>query len=163
VIVINRPDAFALIVERGRRRGEVDKFQWFCPKCDNLLHEEEFVVSDYRADPVSQAYKNFFDSEQARTLQSLQQRYAKTIGGQAYASLLVYRGGWHYIARWPPKSLNELPASQRVRGVVDDLCNSVREIASEQNAIGAYEAKQARQDIWIDRECSVEVKPLEFS
>jgi hypothetical protein len=62
-----------------------------------------------------------------------------------------------------PKSLNELPASQRVRGVVDDLCNSVREIASEQNAIGAYEAKQARQDIWIDRECSVEVKPLEFS
>ena len=67
VIVINRPDAFALIVERGRRRGEVDKFQWFCPKCDNLLHEEEFVVSDYRADPVSQAYKSFFDSEQART------------------------------------------------------------------------------------------------
>ena len=61
------PDAFALIVERGRRKGEIDKFQWFCPKCDRLLHEEHFVVADYRADPVSQAYRNFFESEEART------------------------------------------------------------------------------------------------
>ena len=60
-------DAFALIVERKRRAGEVDRFQWFCPKCDNLLHEEEFVVQDYRTDPVSQAYRNFYTSEQART------------------------------------------------------------------------------------------------
>lgn len=60
-------DAFALIVERKRRAGEVDRFQWFCPKCDNLLHEEEFVVHDYRADPVSQAYRNFYGSDQART------------------------------------------------------------------------------------------------
>jgi 3-hydroxyanthranilate 3,4-dioxygenase len=64
------PDAFALIVERGRRKDEVDRFQWFCPKCDELLHEERFVVADYRADPVSQAYKNFFDSEKARTCKS---------------------------------------------------------------------------------------------
>lgn len=61
------PDAFALIVERKRREGEVDRFQWFCPKCDNLLHEERFVVADYRADPVSKAYQNFFDDENART------------------------------------------------------------------------------------------------
>ncbi|KRR22698.1 3-hydroxyanthranilate 3,4-dioxygenase [Bradyrhizobium retamae] len=60
-------DAFALIVERGRRQNEIDKFQWFCPKCDGLLHEEQFVVADYRADPVSQAYRNFFESEKART------------------------------------------------------------------------------------------------
>ena len=33
-------DAFALIVERKRRPGEVDRFQWFCPRCDHLLHEE---------------------------------------------------------------------------------------------------------------------------
>jgi 3-hydroxyanthranilate 3,4-dioxygenase len=60
-------DAFALIVERKRRPGEVDRFQWFCPRCDNLLHEEHFVVGDYRADPVSQAYRNFYASEPART------------------------------------------------------------------------------------------------
>ncbi len=61
------PDAFALIVERSRREGEVDRFQWFCPKCDVLLHEESFIVGDYRQDPVSKAYQRFFGSEEFRT------------------------------------------------------------------------------------------------
>lgn len=61
------PDAFALILERKRRSGETDRFQWFCPHCDHLLHEEQFIVSDYGADPVSQAYQRFFDSEEFRT------------------------------------------------------------------------------------------------
>lgn len=61
------PDAFVLVIERKRRDGEIDRFQWFCPSCDNLLHEERFTVSDYTADPVSQAYRNFFDSEAHRT------------------------------------------------------------------------------------------------
>jgi 3-hydroxyanthranilate 3,4-dioxygenase len=61
------PDAFALILERKRRLGEVDRFQWFCLNCDHFLHEEQFTVSDYGADPVSQAYKRFFDSEEFRT------------------------------------------------------------------------------------------------
>lgn len=61
------PDAFALISERKRRPGEIDRFHWYCARCDNLLHEESFIVHDYRADPVSQAYKNFFDSEDFRT------------------------------------------------------------------------------------------------
>ena len=61
------PDAFALISERKRRAGEVDRFHWYCPKCDALLHEETFVVRDYADDPVSNAYKRFFDSEDYRT------------------------------------------------------------------------------------------------
>ena len=60
-------DAFLLVGERMRRAGEVDRFQWFCPKCDSFLHEETFVVDDYTKDPVSQAYANFFDSEEFRT------------------------------------------------------------------------------------------------
>jgi 3-hydroxyanthranilate 3,4-dioxygenase len=40
------PDAFALILERGRRPGEIDRFT---------------------KDPVSLAYKRFFDSVEART------------------------------------------------------------------------------------------------
>jgi 3-hydroxyanthranilate 3,4-dioxygenase len=60
-------DAYALIVERRRRPGEVDRFQWFCPGCDGLLHEARVVVADYRADPVSQAYRGFYGSEAART------------------------------------------------------------------------------------------------
>jgi len=61
------PDAFALISERKRRPGEIDKFHWYCPKCDTLLHEEQFVVDDYAQDPVSKAYRRFFDSLEFRT------------------------------------------------------------------------------------------------
>jgi 3-hydroxyanthranilate 3,4-dioxygenase len=61
------PDAFALIMERRRRPGEIDRFYWFCPSCDAQLHEETFVVDDYGKDPVSKAYANFFGSEDART------------------------------------------------------------------------------------------------
>ena len=61
------PDACLLVVERKRREGEIDRFQWFCPSCDTLLHEEKCVVADYRSDPVSKAYQTFFDSEEFRT------------------------------------------------------------------------------------------------
>lgn len=61
------PDAYALILERARRPGEVDVFQWFCPQCDELLHEERFTVGSYGEDPVSQAYRNFFFNEAHRT------------------------------------------------------------------------------------------------
>lgn len=60
-------DAYALIIERSRQEGEVDEFHWYCPECDSFLHQEEFVVDDYTKDPVSQAYRNFFESEAART------------------------------------------------------------------------------------------------
>jgi 3-hydroxyanthranilate 3,4-dioxygenase len=61
------PDAFALILERRRRPGEIDRFLWFCPGCDAPLHEESFVVDDYGKDPVSKAYAKFFGSAAART------------------------------------------------------------------------------------------------
>ncbi len=64
------PDAFALISERQRRPGETDRFQWYCLKCDGLLHEEASVVQDYAADPVSQAYQRFFGNEEFRTCKS---------------------------------------------------------------------------------------------
>ena len=34
------PDAYLLVIERQRRPGEIDRFRWFCPRCDALLHEE---------------------------------------------------------------------------------------------------------------------------
>ena len=61
------PDAFALISERKRRENEVDRFHWYCPKCDALLHEETFTVTDYAGDPVSKAYARFFGSKEYRT------------------------------------------------------------------------------------------------
>ncbi len=61
------PDAFALILERKRHEGEIDRFHWFCRKCDAFLHEETFIVRDYREDPVSKAYRRFFENEGFRT------------------------------------------------------------------------------------------------
>jgi 3-hydroxyanthranilate 3,4-dioxygenase len=61
------PDAFALILERKRVADEIDRFQWYCPACDALVHEEPFTVADYALDPVSAAYARFFDSVQSRT------------------------------------------------------------------------------------------------
>jgi 3-hydroxyanthranilate 3,4-dioxygenase len=59
-------DSFALISERKRREGEIDRFHWYCSKCDAFLHEESFIVRDYAEDPVSQAYRRFFDNEEFR-------------------------------------------------------------------------------------------------
>jgi len=71
------PDAFALISERKRRPGEIDKFHWYCPKCDTLLHEEQFIVDDYAKDPVSKAYQKFFDSLEFRTCRQCGETMAK--------------------------------------------------------------------------------------
>src|SRR5215208_586381 len=60
-------DAFQLVIERTRAPGDIDRFYWFCTSCDNLLHEETYVVDDYSADPVTRAYRNFYDSEEFRT------------------------------------------------------------------------------------------------
>jgi 3-hydroxyanthranilate 3,4-dioxygenase len=61
------PDAFQLVIERARVAGDIDRFLWFCQSCDNFLHEETYVVADYKADPVTQAYRNFYGSEEFRT------------------------------------------------------------------------------------------------
>jgi len=61
------PDAFQFIIERVRKPGEIDAFQWFCPNCDHLIHEETFFVDDYRKDPVSRAYDRYYSSLAFRT------------------------------------------------------------------------------------------------
>ena len=61
------PDSFQLVVERARIPGEIDRFYWYCLKCDGFLHEETYTVDTYKSDPVSRAYDNFFQSEEFRT------------------------------------------------------------------------------------------------
>jgi 3-hydroxyanthranilate 3,4-dioxygenase len=61
------PDAFVMVIERLRRDGEQDRFQWYCDTCDGFLHEESFHVDDYSTDPVAGAYRAFFDDLDART------------------------------------------------------------------------------------------------
>jgi 3-hydroxyanthranilate 3,4-dioxygenase len=61
------PDAFVLVLERARRDGEDDQFTWFCESCGAELHRSVKHVADYRQDPVSRAYEEFYGSEQHRT------------------------------------------------------------------------------------------------
>jgi len=48
--VPHSPQRFAntvgLVVERQRRPGERDGFQWYCENCGNLLYEEFFELQD---------------------------------------------------------------------------------------------------------------------
>ena len=74
------PDAYLLVVERKRREGEVDRFQWFCPTCDSAAARGEMPWSTTTSnDPVSKAYQQFFDSEEAPHLQEVRQRDAEAL------------------------------------------------------------------------------------
>ena len=66
------PDAFVLVLERKRRAGEDDRFTWYCEKCGARLHQSVRHVADYREDPVSRAYAEFYDSEPNRTCSACQ-------------------------------------------------------------------------------------------
>ena len=61
------PDSFVLVLERKRRADEDDRFTWFCGKCGAELHQSVKHVADYREDPVSRAYEEFYGSEAHRT------------------------------------------------------------------------------------------------
>jgi 3-hydroxyanthranilate 3,4-dioxygenase len=61
------PDAFVLVMERKRRPEERDRFLWYCPACDAQLYETARHVADYRDDPVSRVYEEFYGSDANRT------------------------------------------------------------------------------------------------
>ncbi len=60
------PDAFVLVLERKRRAGEEDRFTWYCEQCGAEVYASVKVVADYREDPVTRAYAEFYDSEPHR-------------------------------------------------------------------------------------------------
>jgi 3-hydroxyanthranilate 3,4-dioxygenase len=57
------PDAYVLVLERKRRPGEIDRFQWFCDGCRTKLFETSRTVTDYRQDVVSRAYEEFYSAD----------------------------------------------------------------------------------------------------
>ena len=68
--VPHSPQRFAntvgLVIERDRRPGEQDGLQWYCERCDNLLYEEFFPLTDIETQfpPV---FERFFASSEKRT------------------------------------------------------------------------------------------------
>jgi 3-hydroxyanthranilate 3,4-dioxygenase len=61
------PDAYVLVLERKRRPAEQDRFLWYCPACDAQLYEAVRQVGDWRDDPVSEVYADFYGVESHRT------------------------------------------------------------------------------------------------
>lgn len=68
--VPHSPQRFAgtvgLVIERERRSGELDGLQWYCERCENLLYEEHFQLTDIETQfpPV---FDRFFSDLAART------------------------------------------------------------------------------------------------
>jgi 3-hydroxyanthranilate 3,4-dioxygenase len=63
-----RPEAgsVGLVVEKVRSATDIDGFEWFCPKCDALVHRVEVNVKDIAAD-LPPLFEKFYGSVRART------------------------------------------------------------------------------------------------
>lgn len=51
-------DTVGLVIERIRQPGELDAFEWYCAKCDGLVHRREVQLQDIVKDlpPVFEEY-----------------------------------------------------------------------------------------------------------
>ena len=71
--VPHSPQRFAgtvgIVIERERRPGERDGLQWYCERCQSLLYEEAFELTDIETQfpPV---FERFFGDLAARTCRS---------------------------------------------------------------------------------------------
>lgn len=52
-----RANTVGLVIERDRRPGEQDGFQWYCEQCGNLLFEHYFVLTD-----IEKQFPTLFES-----------------------------------------------------------------------------------------------------
>lgn len=68
--VPHSPQRFAntvgLVIERERRPGELDGFQWYCENCSNLLYEEHFQLTDIETQ-FPPLFERFYGSLERRT------------------------------------------------------------------------------------------------
>ena len=58
-----------LVIERERRPGELDGFQWYCEHCDHLLYEEFVHISDIEKQ-LPPVFDRFHHSLANRTCQA---------------------------------------------------------------------------------------------
>ena len=59
-------NTIGLVIERNRKKDEIDKLQWFCENCNNKLHEATFAMKDI-VNELPPIMNNFMDSESLRT------------------------------------------------------------------------------------------------
>jgi 3-hydroxyanthranilate 3,4-dioxygenase len=59
-------DTVGLVIERERRAGELDGFQWYCEGCGHLLYEEFIALADIEKD-LPPLFERFYASAARRT------------------------------------------------------------------------------------------------
>jgi 3-hydroxyanthranilate 3,4-dioxygenase len=60
------PDSIGLVVEYQRNEGELDAFEWACPRCSSLVHRVEVQVQAIDKD-LPPLFAAFHDDIEART------------------------------------------------------------------------------------------------
>jgi 3-hydroxyanthranilate 3,4-dioxygenase len=61
-----KANTVGLVIERERRAGELDGFQWYCENCQNLLHEEFIELTDIETQ-MPPLFDRFYSSQANRT------------------------------------------------------------------------------------------------
>ena len=61
-----RANTVGMVVERQRRDGELDGFQWYCENCGEKLHEAFITLTDIPT-PLKPIFDAFWADEEART------------------------------------------------------------------------------------------------
>lgn len=60
------PNTIGLVIERTRRSGELDGFQWYCEECGEKMHEEYMPLQDIVKElPV--VFEKFYSNKELRT------------------------------------------------------------------------------------------------
>lgn len=60
-------NSVGLVIERERRPGELDGFQWYCEQCNHLLYEEFLPMKDIER--LAEIFEHFYTSPERRTCQ----------------------------------------------------------------------------------------------
>ncbi len=61
-------DTVGLVVERQRRTGELDAFQWYCESCEALLYEEQLALTDIETQ-LPPLFERFYGNPENRLCQ----------------------------------------------------------------------------------------------
>ncbi|MCY4486355.1 MAG: 3-hydroxyanthranilate 3,4-dioxygenase [Deltaproteobacteria bacterium] len=60
-----KPETVGLVIERQRREGELDLFQWYCDDCHAKIYEEAVQLTDIVAQ-LPPIFERFWDNEANR-------------------------------------------------------------------------------------------------
>lgn len=61
-----KANSVGLVIEPKRPAGLLDAFEWYCLRCNHLVHRSEFILKDIEKD-LPPIFNAFYDSKSLRT------------------------------------------------------------------------------------------------